>query len=644
MHRKRRGWTIRLGLSTRVNLLIYTLIAVMLLVYLPTVRSYLNLRRTFAEARWDLDRQLLVRQFEFFAVRQAAEYFDIAFAEDDSFELEAMAQGVNRSLDAIRAAAGTDTSVADRLDHMYSRLKELGQLAQEPADDSLLPARLKDFRDLMATLRNEQLPSLVDEILSQDGAAFEDRLYAISGRLLLMPFVELDPGRVLADAEEAVAAATFAQYLQRLIMQYQEFAFLDGAWHKLYLARGKAEQAYEIWLAGFDSSPETAPAIPDDRMREVSRSYRELNRMGDKFADYSEVASEAEALSFYQAEFEKLTDSTLSPALEDNFSRYENHLGASIKLVSRRIDLAGYSLAGFALFVATLALVSPWLMSRWIVKPVGVLTQATRRLGTGDLSGQVVVQSTDELGELAACFNQMVVDLKEAQDQLGRRERLVVLGQLAGSVAHEIRNPLGVMKNSIYFLRLTQKLKDQKAMQHLGLIEDEIIQANRILTELLDYARDPTCQVEPLILQEAFYRALAEVEVPESVNVEHELEDEPLNVMGDSGQITRVLANFLRNAVQAMPDGGVLSMVCRRDGIDMIAEVGDTGAGIADAEIDKIFEPLYTGKAKGIGLGLPLSLRYAKLNGGRIECESVVGEGSVFRLLLPASSDQGAEA
>ena len=83
-------------------------------------------------------------------------------------------------------------------------------------------------------------------------------------------------------------------------------------------------------------------------------------------------------------------------------------------------------------------------------------------------------------------LDRMFVELQEARDQLSRRERLVILGQLAGSVAHEIRNPLGVMKNSIYFLRLTQKLKDKKANQHLGLIEDEIIKTNRIITELLD--------------------------------------------------------------------------------------------------------------------------------------------------------------
>ena len=234
-------------------------------------------------------------------------------------------------------------------------------------------------------------------------------------------------------------------------------------------------------------------------------------------------------------------------------------------------------------------------------------------------------------------FDSMVVELEEARDQLNRRERLVTLGQLAGSVAHEIRNPLGVMKNSIYFLRLTQKLQDKKANQHLGLIEDEIIKTNRIIAELLDYARDPNSQVGRFILQEAFYKALAVVEVPERVRLEHELGDDPLPVRGDSGQVERILANFLRNAIQAMPDGGVLRMECRREGEEAVAVISDTGVGIAAEDMPRIFEPLFTGKKKGIGLGLPLSQRYAQLNDGRIECESQVGEGATFRLVLQAA-------
>ncbi len=106
----------------------------------------------------------------------------------------------------------------------------------------------------------------------------------------------------------------------------------------------------------------------------------------------------------------------------------------------------------------------------------------------------------------------------------------------------------------------------------------------------------------------------------------------------DAGQVERCLVNLLRNAVQAMPEGGALHVTCHRQGSEAVVAVRDTGVGIADGDLERVFEPLYTGRATGIGLGLPVSRRYARLNGGRIECESELGKGSTFRLVLPTSS------
>ena len=622
-------------------MLIYTLIAAMLLVYVPAVRSYLNLRKAFAEACHDLDRELLLRRFDFYAGRLAAEQFDVVFAGDDRAELQDSWRAALRALEDLRSdASSAEDSELDVVESSLKDLYETGQRARETAGGPL-DAQLASFRDSMSALRDEHLQPAVDEILSRPTSVFEDRLLAISGQLLLVPFMELETGAIrLRDAAaEAIVAADFAQQVQRLILEYQDFAFLDGVWHKLYLARGKAEQAYEDWQNATIASGGGGVTVADDLMGDVTRPYRDLHRLGDSLVDLSETESEARAMSSYEIDFEPLTSKSLSPALVAILTGYEAYVDRRVRSVARQIDLVGYVLTAFAIVVVILALVSPRLMSRWIVEPINDLTHATRKLGAGDLSGKVVIKSTDELGELADCFNQMVVDLQRAQDQLGRRERLVVLGQLAGGVAHEIRNPLGVMKNSIYFLRLTQKLKDEKAMQHLGLIEDEIARANRIITELLDYARDPTSEIGSVALQEAFDRALAHVEIPAFVRVEREFPDASQKVTGDGGQIERILANFLRNAVQAMPDGGILTLKCRRQGDEVIAEVSDTGIGIAEEEITRIFEPLYTGKAKGIGLGLPLSQRYAELNGGRIDCRSEKGQGSTFRLILPVAMD-----
>ena len=227
-------------------------------------------------------------------------------------------------------------------------------------------------------------------------------------------------------------------------------------------------------------------------------------------------------------------------------------------------------------------------------------------------------------------------ELEETQAQLVRKEKLAVLGQLAGGVSHEIRNPLGVIKNAIYYLRLTQQNLDDKGQQHLGLIEREVNTANRIITELLDYAREPRTQPELMELAQCVERALAAVQPEPEIQMQRQFDDVPSSVWADPGQVEQILVNLLRNAVQAMPEGGTLSIRCYTSTDQAIVDVTDTGVGIAPESLAKVFEPLYTNKAKGIGLGLAISKQYAELNqGGLTLAKSELGQGSVFRLALP---------
>ncbi len=228
----------------------------------------------------------------------------------------------------------------------------------------------------------------------------------------------------------------------------------------------------------------------------------------------------------------------------------------------------------------------------------------------------------------------------EVEETLNRQRRLAALGELTGSVVHEIRNPIGVIKNSIYFLRLTQKMIDEKAKEHLALIEDEIDRVNHIVSELLDFVREaPTDNAGRVVLQDVAAAVLARVSVPEAVEVSHLRDETPLIVEADQGQLERILENLLSNAVQAMPEGGRLSVECRRRDGEAVTTVSDTGVGIAPEDLARVFEPLFTRKPKGVGLGLTLSLRYAQANRGRIECESELGQGATFRLVLPVKQE-----
>ena len=289
---------------------------------------------------------------------------------------------------------------------------------------------------------------------------------------------------------------------------------------------------------------------------------------------------------------------------------------------------------------ASLALtVAPPLWRTWWFRSLLLLFAAATATLAHQLRIRRIRYNNERLHELV---KERTRDLEQAQERLVRKEKLAVLGELSGSVAHELRNPLGIIKNSVFFLRLTQKLVDDKAKEHLALIEREIKRSDRIIGELLDYAKEPTAQTERTSVRSLIDSSLENVDIPDAIELIVDLEvdgREPKDVEVDPGQIERVLGNLLSNAAQAMPEGGTLTVDCKTLETESWIRVRDTGVGIEDEDLDKVFEPLFTRKIYGIGLGLPLSLRYVRMNGGRLECESRVGEGTTFHLYLPLAAD-----
>lgn len=237
--------------------------------------------------------------------------------------------------------------------------------------------------------------------------------------------------------------------------------------------------------------------------------------------------------------------------------------------------------------------------------------------------------------ELEQRVDQRNRELQDTQAQLIRKEKLATLGQIAGTVAHEIRNPLAIIKNATYFLDGTET-SNQDVRDAFDEINRALNTSNRIVSELLDYARDPRLETSSFPLGEVVGRALAVVVIPESIIVDRD--DEPSNVrfLADAGQVERILINLIQNAVHAMPEGGSLKIRGRRvNETTAEIEVIDSGTGIAKTDVAKVFEPLYSTKVKGIGLGLALCKRYAALNQGKLSVESEPDRGSTFRLRLP---------
>ena len=232
-----------------------------------------------------------------------------------------------------------------------------------------------------------------------------------------------------------------------------------------------------------------------------------------------------------------------------------------------------------------------------------------------------------------------VTERKAMEEQLVRQEKLAVLGQLAGGVSHELRNPLGVMKNSVYFLNIALDDVPEKVKEHLQILDDQVGGANEIITNLLDFSRVRPPTREAAAVRALLDEALGECHIPSSIHVGIDVPG-GIGAAVDPTQIHHVLLNLIRNAVQAMPEGGELSVTGRRDKDAVVITVADTGCGIAEHDLGKIFEPLFTTKARGTGLGLSVCKSLAVANQGELSVESEVGRGTSVYLRLPASEKE----
>ncbi len=229
--------------------------------------------------------------------------------------------------------------------------------------------------------------------------------------------------------------------------------------------------------------------------------------------------------------------------------------------------------------------------------------------------------------------------LERAQQRLIQGERLAALGELSAVVAHEVRNPLGVIFNSLGSLRrLLRPTGDAKLL--LDIVGEEADRLNRIVGDLLDFARPstPDLRPEPLdrVVDEAVLAALAQR--PVGIELAREVDPSVPPVPMDARLVRQAVLNLAVNAVQAMPRGGRITVRTRRDGAAAVLEIEDTGAGIAEEVKARIFEPFFTTKASGTGLGLAVVKRIVDGHGGRIAVRSQPGAGTVFALSFPLSA------
>jgi signal transduction histidine kinase len=300
---------------------------------------------------------------------------------------------------------------------------------------------------------------------------------------------------------------------------------------------------------------------------------------------------------------------------------------------------------GFLVVALAIVVIIGWRFTR----PVQELAVAARRVAAGDLDFRVSINRQDEVGELAATFNEMIAGLKskqELEEKLNQSERAAVIGRLTQGVAHEIRNPLNVLNLSIDHVGTKfapdDESKRKQFVRILSSIKDEMGRLNRMVTDLLNFGRPARLDLKPVDLGHLMEETVALVRpqaAEQSVDIDFRQSGGNAIVRGDAERLKSCLFNIAINALQSMPAGGHLAATVQRSDGSVAVSISDTGVGISEESLGKIFEPYFSTKQAGFGLGLAVTKKIIEEHRGSVNVNSRVDHGTTFTVRLPVIDD-----
>ena len=308
--------------------------------------------------------------------------------------------------------------------------------------------------------------------------------------------------------------------------------------------------------------------------------------------------------------------------------------------LQRRVISTAMLVGGAGILVAVLA--SLWFAAR-VTRPVVSLAEAARRVAAGDLDAKVEVESSDELGELAASFNRMTEDLVQQKDRTLQAERVAAWRELARRLAHELKNPLFPLQVTVEnLMRAKQKSPEMfEEVFHEGTatLLAEINNLKTIIGRFSEFSRMPQPQRQPTQVNEVVRSVLrvfhAQLQEKNQISVRTELADPLLEISADPDLLHRALQNLVLNAIDAMPQGGELMIRTSTLGDHVEISISDTGSGLTQEECGRLFTPYYTTKQHGTGLGLAIVQSVVSDHGGKISVASTKEKGTTFRIELP---------
>ncbi|RPJ11669.1 MAG: sensor histidine kinase [Desulfobacteraceae bacterium] len=286
------------------------------------------------------------------------------------------------------------------------------------------------------------------------------------------------------------------------------------------------------------------------------------------------------------------------------------------------------------------------ILAKRYTKPIEEVVQAAKSVALGNLDHDIRTERRDEIGDLAKSFNYMVGKLKEErvlEERLRKAEHLAGIGQFSMSIAHEIRNPLNFISLSIDHIRKKYEPSDEGEKEHFNSlilnIKNEIQRVSQFAQSFLEHSRPFELNLKKMDAERLIEEVLELVRVKaekDNIAIIKELEMVP-EIYLDPGFIKTCLYNIILNSFQSMPDGGKVTIRTWVADENLSISVQDTGQGISAEKLSKVFDPFYTTKNGGLGLGLALTKRIVEEHRGRLEVKSIEGKGSSVTIFLPVN-------
>lgn len=441
-------------------------------------------------------------------------------------------------------------------------------------------------------------------------------------------------------------SATLMRYYDEVLTQAaRNYAFTsDQKWLDVY------SQTHPKLLAVINEACSSSPKNEKILFDKIAKINITLENLEAKSLELAKQRKSVEAIALLDSDDYQNAKNAYSETLlqyseqsEKDFDRADdmstqeiNRLLAEIKDLSSEIQILLYVRIPILLAIAV---VLSYFISRSISKPIASLNKAADLVSKGDYDAQFPTKTGDEIGQLGQKLQAMVNSFKNslqtereliiAQEKL-KAEKLRAIGELSARIAHDLRNPLSVIKNVSDLMKIQYPTSDQKLKDHFAKMDNSIQRISHQIDDVLDFVRTTPLEKHMSSVKEIINSSIVEMEIPKGVKLELPQNDEKINC--DDTKLRTVFSNLILNAIQAMDGEGTVSIKITGYTKHVIIEVIDSGPGIPENSLDSIFEPLFTTKQQGTGLGLPSCKNIIEQHGGTI---SVKNKPTTFTMNLP---------